>query len=148
MRRVYGTKVTRLTLGAVAARAAAAIDEAAGGRKGRGGNRISARPSVRRSGGSQTDNVSALRRRCRGGRQAPCEFAVRLLAQVLEGEGAGDHLAAGIGLSFGVFLAGLELLELFCDLLLLLEQSRHFVGWIETGYMCDHPGFGADVILA
>jgi hypothetical protein len=33
------------------------------------------------------------------------------------------------------FFAGLELLQLIGDLFLLLEQSRHFVSWIETGHV-------------
>jgi hypothetical protein len=45
------------------------------------------------------------------------EFTVGVLRKVFEGKRAGDYLAPRIGLTFGIFFAGLELLQLIGDLL-------------------------------
>jgi hypothetical protein len=56
--------------------------------------------------------------------QDPRKFTVGVLRKVFEGEGSGNHLAAGIGLAFGFFFAGLELFQLIGDLFLLASSAE------------------------
>jgi hypothetical protein len=56
------------------------------------------------------------------------EFAVAVFLEMLEGEGTGDDFAAGIGLAFGLFVAGFERLQLGVELVAFFLEEFEAVG--------------------